>query len=116
MADKNDKTGRNVLLAASGAGLLWLLLRRGGGFGLGSGRGDGEGASTTGLVNIRVDALGISIEGRPADLAGAVEAAKQAGRADLVITGAARTGTVNDLLAGLDAAGVKYAAKGVGHA
>jgi len=105
MARREDNTGRNVALVAGGGALLWFFLRRGG-FGLGGGGGKGPGSSTRERVRIRIDAAGISIAGQPTDIAGAVAAGRESGGATVFATGAARQGTVDDVLAGLRAAGV----------
>ncbi len=106
---RDDNTGRNLALVAGGGALLWFVLRRGGGFGLGGkgwGRTKAAGSSTSEPVRIRIDQIGISIGGQATDIAGAVAAAKAAGGARVVPTGAARQGTVDDLIEALRAAGV----------
>jgi hypothetical protein len=107
MARDDDNTGRNLALAAGGGALLWFFLRRGGGLGFG-GKGRPTAASSTARrVGIRVDQAGISVEGRRTNVAGAVGAARATGAATVLATGAARQGTVDDLLAALRDAGVK---------
>ena len=109
MARDNDNTGRNLAIVAGGGALLWFVLRRGGGFGFGGkgwGRGKGAGSSPGEPVRVRIDSSGISVDGKSTDLAGAVEAAKSVGGAQVFATGAARQGTVDDLVAALRAAGV----------
>ncbi len=119
MARKDDHTGRNVALVAGGGALLWWLLRGRGGLGLG-GKGRGADASATDTIQpararVRVDADGIAVDGQRTDIGGAV--ALVAGRpVDLLATGAARMGTVEDLTAALHAAGVEVWLIGGGHA
>lgn len=106
---RDDNTGRNLALVAGGGALLWFVLRRGGGFGLGGkgwGRGKGSGSSTGEPVRVRIDSAGIKVDGQPTDITGAVTAAKAVGGARVFATGAARQGTVDDLIAALRAAGV----------
>lgn len=119
MARNDDHTGRNVALVAGGGALLWWLLRGRGGLGLG-GVGRSAGAAATHTVqparaHVRVDADGIAVDGQRTDIGGAV--ALVAGRpVDLLATGAARMGTVEDLKAALQAAGVEVWIVGGGHA
>ena len=105
MARDDDNTGRNLALVAGGGALLWLVLRRGGGFGLG-GKGKGTGSSNGQPVQVRIDSDGISVDGRSTDVAGVVTSAKAAGGARVFATGAARQGTVDDVIEALHAAGV----------
>src|SRR5688572_27147302 len=107
MARDDDNTGRNLALAAGGGALLWFFLRRGGGLGLGGKRRPTAGSSTAQRVRIRVDQAGISVEGQRTDIVGAVGVAREAGAATVLATGAARQGTVDDLLSALRDAGVK---------
>jgi len=113
MARNDDNTGRNLALAGGGAALLWLLLRGGGGFGLG-GKGGGAGSESKGTAkpvppraNVRVAADGITVDGVPTDVAGAAAIVKERGHADVLATGAARQGIVDDLLKALRATGAE---------
>lgn len=108
---KHTKTGA---LLAGGALLAWLLLRGGSGFGFGR---KGGGAETSERrVRIRVAADGITADGAAVTLDEAVAIAHDAGGADLFATGAARQGTVDDLIAALRDAGVSLWIVGAGHA
>ncbi len=109
-----------------------LLIRCGGGFGFGKGKGlgtgsslrsgsgtgtgasTGSGASTPVRCAVRVDAIGITVDGKPADIAGAVESCRVAGGADVTVVGDARQGTWEALQAALDAAGVATHIRGAG--
>jgi hypothetical protein len=116
---ENGRTGRTLAIVGGGALLLWWLLRGGGG-GIGSGSGSGlaAGAAVPARVNGRVDAGGISVDGQPMDVAGAAAAVAKRGQANVIITGAARVGTVDDLLTALRATGAQLYVQspGGGHA
>lgn len=107
MSDRKDSTKKGVALAG-GALLAWMLLRgNGGGFGFGRGGSGGVGGGTAGArVKIRVSDAGIAVDGVPTTQDEAVELAVAAGAAEVRATGAARSGTVSDLIAALKAAGV----------
>lgn len=119
---ENGRTGRTLAIVGGGALLLWWLLRGGGG-GIGSGSGSGlaagaAGAAVPARANVRVDANGISVDGQPMDVAGAAAAVAKRGQANVIITGAARVGTVDDLLTALRATGAQLYVQspGGGHA
>lgn len=61
---------------------------------------------------IRIDASGITIDGTPAGIGDAVSRALRAGGADVVVTGDARQGDVDQLLAALRASGVPFEVRG----
>jgi len=106
MSDRHDTTKRGVALAG-GALLAWLLLRgHGRGIGLGSSRGGRAGGRSRRSVAIRISADGIRVDGVPATHDEAVARAVSAGAAEVMATGAARSGTVTDLIAALTAAEV----------
>lgn len=108
-----------LLVIAVIAVAAWLIWKRcSGGFGAQGGRSQpGESmaaeprtpGSTSGRgedrCQLRVDAKGISHEGKPIDHAAALKICAQAKIAQLTITGDARHGTVEDLEAALRAAG-----------
>lgn len=104
MSDRSGRTKQGVALAG-GALLAWLLLRGGGG--TGGGRRGGSGAPR--VVRLRVAADGITADGAIVTHDEAVALARAAGRAELTATGAARSGTVTDLVAALRASGVELA-------
>src|SRR5215831_8572756 len=95
--------------------LAVLYLRCGQGWGLG-GAGEGEGGSgaskrpntTTSekRCQLRIGANGITVDGKGANRATAVEACKQLGRAELYVAGDARHGDVLALQASLTAANI----------
>ncbi|MBK7194184.1 MAG: hypothetical protein IPH80_17020 [Myxococcales bacterium] len=115
---------RRLFAAAVIAALVIALLaiRCGGGFGLGGGDGlgGGRGGAGTGSgsaraparCQIRVDATGVTVDGKPATPAAAVAACR--GGADVVVTGDARQGTWDELARALAAAGVATAVRGAG--
>lgn len=123
MARDDDNSGRNLALVGGGAALVWLLLRGGGGFGLG--RGD-SGAATSGAAaattpklpraNVRVNSLGIFVDGIFTDVPHAAAIVKERGEADVLVTGAARSGTADDLMKALRATGAKLYVTGYRHA
>lgn len=123
MARNDDNTGRKVALVGGGAALLWLLLHGGGGFGLGSGgrkagsnaKGDKQAKATP--VKVRLASEGISVDGQPTDIPGAAALVKARGVADVLITGAAKQGTADELVAALRATGATvWIQGGYGHA
>lgn len=94
---------RNAMLVVALVVALLLLLRR-----LGFGEGGGDGGDG-GVAAARVDSRGVFIDGRRFDGVGeALAFVQRKGFAtvDLTVTGAARSGTVDDLVAGLQAIGV----------
>ncbi|MBL8623281.1 MAG: hypothetical protein JNK64_18360 [Myxococcales bacterium] len=117
---------RRLFVAAVIAVLIIALLaiRCGGGFGLGGGDGLGGGrggagtgtgsgsASAPARCQLRVDATGVTVDGKPATPAAAVAACR--GGADVVVTGDARQGTWDELARALAAAGVATAVRGAG--
>lgn len=111
MARDDDKTGRNLALVGGGAAFVWLLLHGGGGFGFGRGGGGLGKAAAAGNgpapapVKVRVAADGISVDGQPTDVDGAAALVKARGAADVLITGAAKQGTADALVAALRATG-----------
>ncbi len=110
---RKDSTGRTVAVVGGGA-LLLLLLLRGKGWGLGGQSGSNhQGATSEGSspapparCAVRVDAAGIQLDGAPADLNATVASCRAAGVADVLVTGAAIQGVVDQLLTALRAAGV----------
>ncbi len=101
------------------AGLMYLRCGEGLGFGPGGGDEGDHGRSDqkeevrpavgepVSRCQLRVDAKGLTLDGKPSDIDPAVEACKKAGGgAELTATGAAKYGTVEDLKAALDEAGV----------
>lgn len=106
------------------AALLYVRCGEGLGFGPGGGAGgdddhDQAKQETTGgevrpavgepvrRCQLRVDATGVALDGKPAEIDAAVAACKQAGGgAELIITGDAVYGTQEELKAALDRAGV----------
>ncbi len=105
-ATREKRGGKGVLIA--GAALAALLLLGGSGWGLSSGwgrKGGGSGGKAT-RVRIRIDAAGITADGVPSSIEETVDIARTVGTADVLATGAARQGTVDDLLAALRDAGV----------
>lgn len=100
------------------AGLMYLRCGEGFGFGPGGGAGDDdeseEGETARDQVRpavggeparrciLRIDAAGITVDGKPAKIPAAVAACKKAGGAELTATGDAKYGTVEELKAALD--------------
>jgi hypothetical protein len=114
MAIDDDNTGRNLALVAGGGALAWLLLRgRGLGFGsAGPGSTDSTSAISIQPVQVRLDDLGVTVDGTPQAIAGAAALTQERGAADVMITGAARAGTAVDLVAALKATRAKVVIKG----
>ncbi len=115
MATDRHKHARTAAVLGGCALLAWLLLR-GEGWGLG---GKGRGHGVTGVrprLPIRVSDAGITVLGAPATIEEAVALAREAGSAELLATGAARQGTVDDLIQALRDAGVDLWIVGGGHA
>ncbi len=104
MKDDRRKHAKMGAALAGGALLAWLLLH-GSGFGFGGG---GSATAGTGRrVRLRIDAKGITADGESATIEEAVAVSRRSGAADVFATGAARQGTVDDLIAALRDAGVK---------
>jgi hypothetical protein len=114
-------------LGAIGALVLAVMLVRcGGGFGFGDGKGLGggkgkgpssgsagqaAGALAPARCQLRVDAAGVSLAGKPTTIAAAVTACGATTGADVLITDA-RQGTWDELRAALDAAGIPSLVRG----
>lgn len=109
MAHDDDDIGTLAVLAGGGF-LAWWLLR--GRRGLGLRAGTPTETKTPTPIRIRVDDLGVSVNGERATVATAVERAKAAGGAELVITGAAPSGTATEIVSALGAAGVPILKRG----
>ncbi|HTM21083.1 MAG TPA: hypothetical protein VL172_11260, partial [Kofleriaceae bacterium] len=94
-----------------------------GGFGIGGGKGNSVGkgddskqglsasAADAGVVarpacKVRLDAAGLSVDGKPTTLSAAVTTCKQAGSADLTVTGDAAFGKRKELRDGLHEVGI----------
>jgi len=103
-----------LLLGLLVAGLLYL--RCGDGLGFGPG-GDGKerqveeaelrpAVGNTLPCQLRVDAGGLTLDGQKAEIEGAIAACKQSGRAELLVTGDAVFGTVEEVKSALERAGV----------
>ena len=123
---RQRSTGGRLLIWAFVLGLLvaaMMYLRCGEGFGFGpGGGGDGEesekgeaardevrpavGGQPAGRCQLRVDASGVTLDGKPAEVDAAVAACKKAGGAELTATGDATYGTVEALRSALDREGV----------
>jgi hypothetical protein len=100
----------SALLALVAAAAMYL--RCGNGLGLGGlagGGGQGEQQPLAGprRCAVRIAASGITVDGRPMTRADAVSACKAAGGAEVTVTGDARHGDRQALLAALHAAGVQ---------
>jgi hypothetical protein len=106
---------RKVMWLGVWAGLIIaavLYLRCGKGWGTGGGgEGEGSGSSTstststsTKRCQIRIDATGITVDGKGANRDTAVEVCRQTGGAELLVTGDARHGDVMALQAALSTA------------
>ncbi len=104
MARDRRKPDRSAAVIGGGALLAWLLLR-GEGWRLGRRRRD-PGAATR-RVHLRVSDVGITADGVPVTVEEAVATARAVGAAEVRATGAARQGTVDELLAALRDAGVQ---------
>lgn len=108
MARDNDQ-GRGLALLAGGGVLAWLLLR---GTGLGfAARADAATPPVAPLA-IRVDTDGIRVDGERTSLEEAAARTRARGAAEVTFTGAARSGTVTDLLAALRATGARLTVTG----
>jgi hypothetical protein len=101
------------------AGLMYLRCGEGLGFGPGGGDDGDHGRADqkeevrpavgepVRRCQLRVDAKGVTLDGKPSEVDGAVKACKEAGGgAELVITGDAVYGTQEELKTALDKAGV----------
>ncbi len=110
-----------------------MLIRCGGGFGFGTGGGLGLGAgkgrglgSNVGTGSgtrrarapqpcaVRVDAAGITVDGRSATVPDVVTACRAAGGAEVVVVGDARLGTWEALRVALDTAAIATHVRGAG--
>lgn len=114
MARDDHKHRKTAAMLGCGALLVWLLLR-GEGWGTGSGRPGGAARPEARRVKIRISDTGITADGAPVTADEAVAAARRTGAAELLATGAARQGAVDELLAALRAAGVEVWQVGGGH-
>lgn len=114
------------LLAIAAIVLAIMLVRCGGGFGFGDGKdlsggkgkgpSDGSGGKASGVMaparcQLRVDAAGVSLDGKLTTVAAAVAACKATTGADVLVTDALQ-GTWDELRAALDAAGVPSLVRG----
>lgn len=118
-------TGGRLVIWAFVLGLLvaaMMYLRCGEGFGFGPGGGDSDdgkkGEATRDQISpavggeparrcqLRLDANGVTLDGKPAEIDAAVAACKTAGGAELVTTGDALHGAVEELKAALERAEV----------
>ena len=109
MARRKSRSGRAAAVLG-GAGLLaWLLLRRTGWrFGRAAGASTGpEGSASRQPCQVRVDQAGIELDGVAADLPSVVRRCRIAGAAEVTATGAAVVGAIAELLAALQAVGVR---------
>jgi hypothetical protein len=110
MRSRDRHTGQGIALVGGAALVAWLLWRRSRG---GDGRSRGSGMDATPsqaqptpcLVWVRADR--IDIDGARADLPTVVARCRAAGRAEVRATGAAITRSIIDVLAALNAAGVR---------
>jgi hypothetical protein len=111
---------RGLLVWGAIAGLIALAImywRCGGGFGIGGGDGLGGGEGDTVKATavdagvkrcqLRLAAAGITVDGKAMSQAEAVAACKQAGGAEVVVTGDARQGDWDALRSALGEAGVR---------
>lgn len=114
MAQDDRKHGKTAAIVGGGALLAWLLMR-GKGWGVAS-KGAASSAGPERRVRIRISESGVSVDGSPVTLDEAVAIARKAGGAEVFATGAARQGTVDDVIAGLHAAGVDVWRVGGSHA
>lgn len=94
-----------VWLAAIAAALYYVRCGRGNGGGEGAQTGAGTGSAHKRCA-LRVAATGITVDGKPANRATAVALCKQAGGAEVVVTGDAREGDWAALRAALTTANV----------
>lgn len=110
MAIDRSRNGRGkwIVGGVGLAALLYLLTRGGNGFGLGAaGTANGASSGTSGSpCRVRIDAAGIEVDGRAANLDVTVERCRVAGAADVTATGAAIVGTIAAVVDALRAAGV----------
>jgi hypothetical protein len=117
-----------ILLLMVAAGVIVGSSLKCGGLGLGPGWGFGSGtgsapvasatstsareAGTHGTCHVRLDSQGLALEGGASTLEAIVSACKEAGSAELVVTGDARSGSYDELRAALDQARVPYHVRG----
>jgi len=116
--DQDDHTARNLALVGGGALLVWLLVSGGGGLGLG---GSGGGTASAAPAppptpapppppcKVRIDILGVHVDGKPVDVKTAIERCRASKRAEVVVTGDARQGTKDDVMRSFAAAGIAVA-------
>ncbi len=137
MSDAMDRAERRRRRRRRWFGLLliavlvasFFLIRCGGGFGIGGGGGRGVGRGTAkGLkrgpaavvtdagprCRVRVSAAGVRLDGDASSIAAVVAACRQAGGAEVIVTGDARQGQWDELRAALDAAAVPAFVNGAG--
>ena len=120
MSKKEAKKKRGLLVWTAIAALIVLAIlywRCGGGFGIGAGssvgRGEGSAVEAPAIdagvarCQLRVTGQGITVDGKPVEIAEAVAACKAAGGAEVVVTGDARQGDWDALRRALDEAGVR---------
>jgi hypothetical protein len=117
-----------ILLLVVAAGVIVGSYLKCGGLGLGPGWGFGSGtgsapvasatttsardAGTHGTCHVRLDSQGFALEGGTSTLEAIVGACKEAGSAELVVTGDARSGSYDELRAALDQASIPYHVRG----
>ncbi len=129
MSNKQRRPVRFLFLLALAAAIVLAILyaRCGlGGLGLGGGEGDdkgdgkpdskstqqlvggdaGAGKAATPPCKLRLDGTGISVDGKTSTVAGAVDACKKAGSAEMTVVGDAAFGIRQELRDGLRAADV----------
>ena len=108
MSDRDRSRTKTIAVVGGGAFLLYLLLRHGKGW-----FGKSEGSAAAGRptppprYRVRVSAAGITLNGQPTDIAGAVAAAQATGATvEVFATGDANYGQREGLIAALKAAAV----------
>lgn len=110
-----------VLLAILGLAVAAVLfLRCGSGWGTG-GKGEGKGGTSVGSAvvvdagpvrcGIRLDATGLSLDGKPATRDEVITRCRRTSGADVLITGDARQGDWDDLRGALEAANIPFFAR-----
>jgi hypothetical protein len=106
-----------LLLAAAVVALVMVLhFGAGPGLGLGPSGDPGSGAAAAAPAPrrcaLRLDATGLTVDGKPAERAAAIATCATAGGADVVVTGSARQGAWDELRQGLAQAGVPAFVRG----